>query len=173
MIKYKSILFVCWGNVCRSPVAELMLKRELKRAGMENLEIASAGVGADVDCRKPSFGMWWAALRRGLWLKPKPRLFRKSDCSKYDLIVAMDRDTEFGIRTISRQASSNVKLLSHFLPDGALVDVPDPQDRSAVVCNLALDMLERACHMISLQMMPESSYRVLDGFAHVGEFDFC
>ena len=149
---FKSVLFVCWGNVCRSPAAALMLKRELRRKGVPAFQIDSAGVGADIDQHRPSLRMRWATLQRGLWLKPKPRLFRKADCSQYDVIVAMDRDTQFGIQTITQQIPKNVKLLSEFLPCDARIDVPDPQHRSVAVCNLALDMLESACQTISRKM---------------------
>jgi len=103
MANIKSVLFVCWGNVCRSPAAELMLKREAKLKGLGGVRIESAGVGADADFHRPSFSMWWATFRRGLWLKPTPRMFRKVDCSRYDLIVAMDRDVQFSIGVSVRE----------------------------------------------------------------------
>lgn len=148
----KSILFVCWGNVCRSPAAEIILKRHIHRHGFENVRIASAGVCADGAVAHPSFSMWWASLRRGFWLRPKPRLLRKLDIAKYDLMIAMDRDVLFAIKNIAKEQNpSNVKLLSEFLPREWPIDVPDPMQRPARVCNRVLDMLETACDSICRQ----------------------
>lgn len=155
MPRIKSVLFVCWGNVCRSPAAELMLKRSLECTGTGYVRIESAGVGADADWFRPSFSMWWASLLRGLWLKSTPRLFRKQDCSKFDLIIAMDRDVQFSISNIAQQLPDNVKLMSDFLPDGSPIDVPDPMDRPLAVCNRVLDMLDRACQEIGTLMEPD------------------
>lgn len=151
MAKIASVLFVCWGNVCRSPAAELMLKRELQRQRLGNARIDSAGVAADADIFRPSFWMRWAALRRGMWLKPSPRMFRRSDCSKYDLIIAMDREVQFSINNIAKDCPANVRLLSEFLPEEWPVDVPDPMERSVAVCDAVLDMLDRACVAIGNQ----------------------
>ncbi len=140
-----SILFVCWGNVCRSPAAELILKREMNRRGFGNMKIKSAGVAADHERNRPSFGMKWATLCRGLWLSPKPAMFQKIHCSQYDLIIAMDRRVQHSIRAIAKQVPINIKLLSDFLPQGWPVDVPDPMNRSVAKCNLVLDMLHSAC----------------------------
>ncbi|MEM7456910.1 MAG: low molecular weight phosphotyrosine protein phosphatase [Planctomycetota bacterium] len=154
MSTYKSVLFVCWGNVCRSPSAELMLKNEIKRSGADNVRIESAGVGADHDTARPSFSMWIAALLRGLWLRPTPRLFRRQDFSKFDLIVAMDREVRDSIGMLAREEVSNVKLLSDFLPLDWPLDVPDPMNRPFGECNRVLDMLDKGCGAIGAQLMP-------------------
>jgi protein-tyrosine phosphatase len=144
-LQCKSILFVCWGNVCRSPAAEMILKREMNRRGFGNVKIKSAGIAADCERNRPSFGMKWAALCRGFWLRPKPAMFQKIHCSQYDLIIAMDRRVQNSIKTMAKQAPMNVKLMSDFLPQGWPVDVPDPMNRSVAKCNQVLDMLHRAC----------------------------
>ena len=145
MAEFQSVLFVCWGNVCRSPAAELMLKRELKNRGIGNVKVKLAGVAADCELNRPSFGMRWATLFRGLWLQPKPALFQKIHCSQFDLIIAMDREVQSSILAIAKQSPIKVKLLSDFLPQDWPVDVPDPMNGSVAKCNVVLDMLDRAC----------------------------
>ena len=149
MAQFRSILFVCWGNVCRSPAAEMILKRELKRRGLDAMPIRSAGVAADTEKCRPSFGMRWAALRRGLWLAPMPRMFRRADCKKYDLVIAMDRQVEFSIRSIAGSEDANIKLISEFLPNDSPIDLPDPMRRSVTRCHLVLNLICCACRRIS------------------------
>lgn len=157
MTDVTSVLFVCWANVCRSPAAELLLKREVKRRGQLDVRIESAGVCADADTAVPSFFMRWATLRRGIWLRPSPRHLQKQDLQKYDLIIAMDHDVLYSIRTIGRNDSTNVKLLSEFLPEGWPVNVPDPMRRSVAKCNRVLDMLDQACRAICLNHLSTSN----------------
>lgn len=148
MARLPSVLFVCWGNVCRSPAAELILKREMKRRGFGDVKVKSAGVGADMKMNQPSWRMRWAVLCRGFWLSPKPRLFRRLDCENYDLVIAMDRQVLDSIRIMARGKPKNIRLLSSFLPGHWPVDVPDPMNRSVSTCNRVLDLLEAACDAI-------------------------
>jgi hypothetical protein len=76
LARLQSVLFVCWGNVCRSPAAESILKRKLKHRAISNVKIKSAGIAADFKRNRPSPGMLWATLFRGLWPRPKPALFQ-------------------------------------------------------------------------------------------------
>ena len=82
MADVKSVLFVCWGNVCRSLAAEVILKREMKRLGVDGSQIDSAGISPDDQPSKPSWPMRWASFQRGVWLKPKQRLLRKKDLDR-------------------------------------------------------------------------------------------
>ena len=150
--KVKSVLFVCWGNVCRSPAAEIILKREMKRLGVDGSQIESAGICPDGQPGKPSWPMRWASLRRGVWLRPTPRMLRKKDFELFDVVIAMDREVLYSMETIVGREPKNVWLLSKFLPKNSRVDVPDPMCRPVSVCNYVLDMLETACKAISLHI---------------------
>ncbi|MEZ6097077.1 MAG: hypothetical protein R3C03_23120 [Pirellulaceae bacterium] len=143
-----SVLFVCWGNICRSPAAVLILKREMKRLGIQGVTIDSAGISPDDKLVNPSWSMRWASLRRGFWWKPRPRMLTRRDLARFDLVLAMDSRVMFAIRTLAKGTPNNAKMLSEFLPDHWPVDVPDPMRRSAPVCNRALDMMETACSTI-------------------------
>lgn len=148
MPQVESVLFVCWGNICRSPAAEALLKRQMKQRGFNGIQIKSAGVCPDDQPSNASWSMRWASFRRGVWLRPRPRLFTKRDFSRFDLVVAMDRQVMYSINAVSRGQANNVMLLSSFLPDGSPTDVPDPMNRPLAVCNRVLDMLETACAAI-------------------------
>ena len=150
MSDVKSVLFVCWVNVCRSLAAEVLLKREMKRLGVDGSQIDSAGISPVDQPSKPSWPMRWASFQRGVWLKPKQRLLRKKDLDRFDLVIAMDRDVLFSVNTIARHRPKNVWLLSDFHPKNSGVDVPDPMRRPVSVCNDVLDMLEAACKEIGL-----------------------
>ena len=149
MAKIESVLFVCWANVCRSPAAELILKRELARRGMRHVQIKSAGVDADYEVYRPSWAMKLTAFFHGLRLGRRPRLFRKFDCTKYDLVIAMDREVQHPIRAIAGNLPPNVKLLSDFMPQDWPADVPDPMNQSVVKCHLVLNMIDCACRVLS------------------------
>jgi protein-tyrosine phosphatase len=144
-LKCKSILCVCWGNICRSPAAASILKREMKRMGIAGLHVESAGVSPEDQPQNPSLRMRWASFRRGIWLKSKQRLLTRKDLARFDLIIAMDREVLYSIHAIARGKIANVKLLSEFLSGDWPIDVPDPMRRSVSTCNRVLDMLHRAC----------------------------
>ena len=152
MAKVESVLFVCWGNICRSPAAEVLLKRKMKQIGVKGVQIKSAGVSPDDGSHNPSWAMRWASVWRGVWLRPRPRLLTKKDVSRFDLVIAMDREVLFSIKAIAGGQAQKVKLLSEFLPTDSPVDVPDPMHRSFLVCNRVLDMLETACTTICRKM---------------------
>ena len=147
--KVKSVLFVCWGNVCRSPAAEIILKQEMKRLGINGSRIKSAGICPDSQRGIPSWPMLWASIRRGVWLRPQPRMLRKEDFDDFDVVIAMDREVLYSIETIVKCKPKNVWLLSEFLPENSRIDVPDPMCRPVSVCNRVLDMLQTACKPIS------------------------
>ncbi len=87
-LQFKPILFVCWGNICRSPAAASILKREMKRIGGAGLHVESAGVCPEDQPQNPSLRMRWVSFRRGVWLKSKQRLLTRKDLACFDLIIA-------------------------------------------------------------------------------------
>ena len=112
-------------------------------------DATKAGVSPADHGLRPSWSMRWAGFWRGVWFYPSPRLITKKDFSRFDLIVAMDRQVLFSIKSITKNEAANVKLLSDFLPENSPIDVPDPMNRSVPTCYRVLDMLETACGTIS------------------------
>lgn len=143
------ILFVCLGNICRSPAAEGILKSHVETQGIqERVFIDSAGtasyhIGKSADPR-----MMAAAAKRGYVLTSKARALSSRDLREFDLIIAMDRDNFRAIHQIAEGAASHVHLLSEFLDDTWPTDVPDPYYGGEEGFEFVLTMLEKACPSI-------------------------
>ena len=143
-----SVLFVCMGNICRSPAAENLFRDFVEKRGVaERVHIDSAGTIDYHEGEPPDARMRQAAERRGYELRGKARPIRRADLDRFDLIVVMDRENLRDVRALgeSPEAVSHVRLLSDFLPDGWEVDVPDPYFGGAQGFEHVLDMIEAAC----------------------------
>ena len=148
--KSVSVLFVCMGNICRSPAAEGVFRYYVNKQGAtENFYIASAGTidyhsGNPADPR-----MRAAAAGRGYTLTSVARQVTAEDLEEFDLIVAMDRDNLAELLYLAGGARHNVSLLGSFLPNHQgppehAPEVPDPYYGGPQGFELVLDMLERA-----------------------------
>ena len=144
----RSVLFVCWGNICRSPTAEGVLRHLIAEQDLNGrIQADSAGTidyhaGERADPR-----MRAAAAERGYVLESVSRPFVDSDFERYDLIVAMDRKNLRDIRSLESSPQDHVYLFSEFLPDGTPIDVPDPYLGEAGF-DRTLDLIERGCPAI-------------------------
>jgi protein-tyrosine phosphatase len=141
------ILFVCMGNICRSPTAEGVFRHALaRRAPHLGVEIDSAGthdyhVGSPPDRRAIA-----AAQRRGVDLSQlRARLVTVEDFGSFDLILAMDEDN---LRDLQRRAPSEVRgrvrLMMDYAPAAVARSVPDPYYGGAQGFEEVLDLLEEA-----------------------------
>ena len=133
------ILFVCAGNICRSPTAEAVMRQLVDQAGLTSeFEIDSAGtgnwhVGQPADERSRQ-----AAARRGLDLTSKARSVSPTDFEHFDLIVSVDDENLTRLRHIAPPGShAELRLLGDR-------DVPDPYYRDDGFDEV-LDMIEIAC----------------------------
>ena len=142
------ILFVCAGNICRSPTAEGVMARLLAEAGLSGrVVIDSAGTGAWHVGELPDPRTREAARRRGLELTHRARQLRRADLDHYDLVVVMDRENLRHVTVMAeRRAPAAIHLLRSFDPDapeGAIV--PDPYAGGPEGFDEVLDICERAC----------------------------
>ena len=145
------VLFICMGNICRSPTAHGVFARYLRERAPElDVEVDSAGthdyhVGSPPDPRAIA-----AAARRGIDLSAqRARLVEVADFQRHDLIVAMDRLNREVLLDLSPAAyRERVRLLMEFagvpLDDGEQLDVPDPYYGGAVGFERVLDLVEQA-----------------------------
>ena len=141
-----SVLFVCHGNICRSPAAKSVLEKHLAiQSPNLMVNVDSAGVSVDDFPRRPSSAMRWIAFWRGYRLDWKPRNVRRTDLQKFDLVIAMEKINLSALRLTHSNPTAIVKLLSDFLPQEWPRDVPDPMNRSRAICHTVFDMLETAC----------------------------
>lgn len=156
----KSVLFVCMGNICRSPAGEAVLKYLVDQNNLaEDVQVESAGTvgyhaGHPADAR-----MQATAERRGYKLTSRARQITPRDLTRYDLIIAMDRDNFCDIQRLHDGPLPHVKLLSDYLDDSWPRNVPDPYYGGDDGFETVLDMMEAACPRIlaELQSMPTRS----------------
>jgi protein-tyrosine phosphatase len=126
------VLFVCMGNICRSPTAEGVFRHLVRDEGLEGeIEIDSAGTGDWHVGEPPDTRSTEAARRRGIELGGEGRQFSAADFDRFDLILAMDEQNRREILALAPDdaARSKVRLFREFDPasNGAAdLDVPDP-----------------------------------------------
>ena len=146
-----SLLFVCLGNICRSPTAEGVMRSLVAEAGMqERVEIDSAGTGGWHVGSSPDERATAAAAARGVTLEGRARRVEPEDFERFDLILAMDAANLRDLRSIAgtAEAREKVRLLREFDPSTSHpeLDVPDPyyggEDGFGTVFSLVRDACE-------------------------------
>ncbi len=141
------VLFVCLGNICRSPTAEGVFRRKLQQAGLEQqVEVDSAGTGDWHVGRAPDSRTRLAAQRRGYDLSSlRARQVQPADFQRFDLILAMDHSNLAHLRA-ARPAAAAAELdllLRRF--DLPVEEVPDPYYGGEDGFETVLDLIEQAC----------------------------
>lgn len=141
------VLFVCLGNICRSPTAEAVF-RHLVRAEAPDIEvtIASAGLGDWHIGEPPDRRSQAAALRRGVDMSAqRARQFDDEDFSRFDLILAMDRENLDALqRRAPGQHRRRVRLFLEFAEQRDVDEVPDPYYGGQAGFERVLDLTEVA-----------------------------
>ena len=139
------VLFVCMGNICRSPMAQGVLERRLAEDRIaDRVEVDSAGThhyhgGEPPDAR----GVKAAARREVVIGHQRARRVRDEDFLEFDLIVAMDSDNERALRKVCPPAyADRIVRITDFAPDLRERDVPDPYYVGEEGFEKVLDMLE-------------------------------
>ena len=143
------ILFVCMGNICRSPTAEGVMRRLLRDAGLD-VEVESAGTGGWHAGEPPDERAAAAAARRGVTLEGAARQIAPEDFRRFDLLVALDRANLRELLALApdEEAAEKVRLLREFDPataGGGDLDVPDPYYGGDRGFETVLDQVEAAC----------------------------
>ena len=145
------LLFVCMGNICRSPTAEGVMRRLVREEGLEHqFEIDSAGTGSWHAGDSPDRRATAAAATRGIALEGAARQVRPRDFEHFDLLLAMDRENLRELRTFSVDGdiAGKARLLREFDPASAGapdLDVPDPYYGGPDGFEKVLDQVEAAC----------------------------
>jgi protein-tyrosine phosphatase len=145
------LLFVCLGNICRSPTAEGVMRALVQREGLgESIELDSAGTGGWHVGSPPDARAGEAARARGIALEGSARQVREDDFFDFDLVIAMDRANLRELRRLAPGDSERekVRLLREFDPAGVgaeELDVPDPYYGSPGGFEEVLDLVQAAC----------------------------
>lgn len=151
------ILFVCLGNICRSPSAEGVALHIIKERGWEHLfEIDSAGLHSMHAGELPDPRMRSAAIKRGYDLTSRSREVEGVDFFDFDLIVAMDDSNaaELYRRAPGVEESRKIVKMRDYFPEGEMLDyVPDPYYGGARGFELVLDLLEASVENLLRQQM--------------------
>lgn len=142
-----SVLFVCMGNICRSPTAEGVFRRLVEEAGLAHkVFVDSAGthdyhVGSPPDARAQA-----AARRRGYDLSNlRGRQFGFDDCLRFDYVIAMDRGNYNRILGLCKAgAGANVRMFMEFAKGRKEREVPDPYSGGDDGFEYVLDLIEDA-----------------------------
>lgn len=143
------MLFVCWGNICRSPAAEGIMRSLVAERGLDGRVLVDSAGTIDAHAGEPPDArMRRAAAKRGVELDGRSRMIAGDDVDRFDLIVAMDRSNASDVAELLGRRPPSLKLLSDFLPEGSPVDVPDPYFGGGRGFEVVLDMLEKACPRI-------------------------
>jgi len=152
-----SVCFVCTGNICRSPMAEIVLRDLAERAGLgDAIEVSSAGTGDWHVGEGPDPRAAAALTARGYDVsRHRAKQFETADFARHDLVVALDRGHERVLRSWAPDDAdrSKVQLLLSF-DRGAGTDVPDPYYSDAAMFDSVLDTVERACAALFRQIEP-------------------
>jgi protein-tyrosine phosphatase len=141
------ILFVCLGNICRSPTAEAVLRAVAAREAPElGLEVDSAGTSGYHVGQPPDPRTRQAAARRGYDLTTlRARVVEPLDFERFDLILAMDRENLCVLqRRAPAAAHERLRLFLEFAPQGGAQDVPDPYYGGPNGFEEVLDLVESA-----------------------------
>ena len=146
------VLMVCLGNICRSPLAEGILKSKsfLSRMVVESAGTGNYHIGGPPDSRSIEI-----AKKNGLDISnQKARQFKTADFDEFDLIYAMDSSN---YRNIVRKARNDLDtakvhlILNELFPNEDL-DVPDPYNGGEHGFKMVYDMLEQACEVIATKL---------------------
>jgi protein-tyrosine phosphatase len=156
------LLFVCLGNICRSPTAEGAMRTLVREAGLEDrIELDSAGTGGWHVGSAPDERATAAAADRGVVLEGAARRVRLEDFDDFDLILAMDSANLSDLRQLAPDGAGRAKvhLLREFDPasDGTEdLDVPDPYYGDGDGFERVLDDVQAACAGLLAQIRADT-----------------
>jgi protein-tyrosine phosphatase len=152
------VVFVCLGNICRSPTAEGTMRALVREAGMEGqIELDSAGTGSWHVGSAPDERATAAASGRGIALEGAARQVSAADFDDFNLMIAMDSANLSDLRDLASddRRREKVRLLREFDPasaDTGDLDVPDPYYGPGDGFERVLDMVEASCRGLLAQI---------------------
>ena len=142
----RSVLFVCLGNICRSPTAEGLFRHHLRAAGLESaIAHDSAGTGDWHVGEPPDPRAIAAAARRGVFIDDlRVRQVTPADFDRFDLILGMDRQNVANLRRLGGAKAEGRVALFMEAALGEARDVPDPYYEPDAAFDRVFDMCDRA-----------------------------
>lgn len=151
------ILFVCLGNICRSPMAEGIMKEKVRQRGLR-VEVDSCGTGDYHEGENPDPRAREEMEKRGFDISELiARGFRDEDFEHFDRILTMDEDNQQRIKERARNAEEErkVDMLLNLLPDTQGSSVPDPYFGAKDGFKTVYELLDRATDALIKEMEHE------------------
>lgn len=143
------ILFVCLGNICRSPLAEAIMRQLLAEdpVASSRIEVDSAGIGGWHQGELADPRMRAHAARRGIEMMHRARQVTDRDFDTFDLIIAMDDGNYEALRELAPTLEQQAKVvrMADYLEQMPWDHIPDPYYGGASGFELVLDLLTEAC----------------------------
>ncbi|XP_015873454.1 uncharacterized protein LOC107410529 [Ziziphus jujuba] len=164
-----SVLFVCLGNICRSPAAEGVFRDLVKKRGLDSkFQIDSAGTINYHEGNQADPRMRAASKKRGIEITSVSRPIRPSDFRDFDVILAMDKQNKDDIldafnrwkfrEPLPDEAHKKVKLMCSFCKRHDETEVPDPYYGGPQGFEQVLDLLEDACESLLDTIVAENKH---------------
>lgn len=155
------LLFVCLGNICRSPAAEGVFLHLLNERGLsDQFVVDSAGTGGWHVGNPPDRRMQAAANRRGISLPSRARQIDLDDLRDFDLVLTMDEANLMAVQGLAREAGSSatasIKPMLSYARSFSETEVPDPYYGGDSGFEHVLDLLEEACNNLLDELRPEA-----------------
>lgn len=156
-----SVLFVCAGNICRSPAAEGVFKELLRQHGLDQrVAVDSAGTDAYHQGESPDSRMAAAAAARGYTLEGKARRIRLEDLDRFDFVLTMDEANHSDVLALpsAEYFPEKVQPLMSYSREFTVRDVPDPYYGGRNSFERVLDLVEDACEgFLESEILPKLS----------------
>ena len=153
--EYK-VLFVCLGNICRSPAAQAIFEHYVREAGLQDrIQVDSAGIYGGHQGNPPDRRMRTAALYRGFAVTHTARQVKAMDFMDFDLIIAMDDQNYEDLMHLapSVEATHKVRRMADFLTTHKISYIPDPYYMGVEGFSHVLDLLEESCQNLLTQLI--------------------
>jgi protein-tyrosine phosphatase len=141
------VLFVCMGNICRSPAAEIVFRKQVADAGRsEDFLIDSAGTIGFHTGKGPDPRMSATLAARGYPISGRSRQIREVDLEDFDLILVMDRENLANVRALDRERrhENKIKLFTDYCTRHEANEVPDPYYGGQAGFEMVADLVEDA-----------------------------
>ena len=146
------VLFVCLGNICRSPLAEGVFRHLVDARGLgSRFKIDSAGTSGYHDGDAPDPRTSAVARKRGIELGGRSRKLTRSDLDAFDYVMVMDAENRAAVAELAAGSAphAQVRQLREFDPEAnGNLDVPDPYYGGTRAFEDVQDMVERACNAL-------------------------
>lgn len=151
----KKLLFVCMGNICRSPAAEIVMKTIIREAGLESqFQCDSCGTVAYHQGEKPDSRMVGAGKRKGFIISGSSRPIINKDFDEFDYIFTMDDENYSNVLKLTSNSKqrNKVKKFCTFMTHHDESEIPDPYYGGVQGFDNVIDLLHDGCNEILKQL---------------------